>query len=529
MQLEVSQYQGSGGFSEVTVTHKGEQLFFQSSTYGKVNVIHTPARVFEEINGYWAWLPEEAQDKIWNCYVEIKDHLDNVPDILFTSNFIKKRIKEMYKHMPMASFQRWLLTMGNLYIPPDTKDTIDEDSRYPRTDQTYLKEDYINLAVLSLAIRPLLPIWGEYIDPERQSGSNDLYKEMSAVGLIAETELVEWPVEKPAFEKLLNYIRISIEEVPIQMGSILKGIGSAEIPYWLQAKVLVRRLTIVPLSDHQIGHSIIANIYRYVGETQKPNYRRATDRVNDKRQDRGSGGDEDDKTSFLEEYKIKQRVATGDATTYDVFGENIAGIVQHVDPTMDLSLLVKCADVVPRVEKLRIHQHQVLLAQWVLAKGFSPRAYMHVKKSVVNRLLAATQAVLWHWKFYDIACYMQVEQISSTVQDVPGISKSPRSGTRISRKYDADLVELFPHAKPQRISQRKQHSQTDGVNRSGNYAAIAINNLTRMMMSYDWYYHGPKELKILTDQPEGRGLLVTPPKIKDQVTELAIHLAKINQ
>lgn len=526
MFLFVSQIQGNG-FTEVTAEHKKERLVFAVTTYGKIK-LQDPTKIFEEINGYWAWLGEEAQDGIWEAYKEIKQILDNATDSFHIARYIKRQIVLMYQWMPMDSFSKWLLTRGNLYIPSDIRDSITEDSRYPRLEQTYLKEDYINLSVMALSIRPVLPIWGEYIDPNRQGDSNDLYKEMEAVGLISETEIVNWPQPNSAFEKLHNYIAITAEDTPTTLGSLWKGIGSTEIPLWLQAKVLVRRLTIVPLCNHDATHSIIANIYRYVKSNLKPTDRRTTDRVNEKRPD-GPGSDEDDKTSFLEGYKVKQRVADGDAVLFNVYSENMAVLSQKVDPTMDLRLLERSIVNLQSMEKLQIYEHQILLAQWVLAKGFPPKAFFQVDKRSVDRLLATTQALLWHWGYWDIAVFMQVERIMATVQDIPGITMRPRGGSRIARRFDEELVQLYPHAKPQKVPQKMRDSQVDTINRSANFAAIGINNLTRELMRYNWYYHGPQELKALAEQPEGRGLLVIPPKIKDQITELVIHLAKLNQ
>jgi hypothetical protein len=522
MHLEVTQIQGSG-FTEVAAVHKGERLVWSVGTYGKVK-LNDPLRVFDEINAYWAWMGADVQEKVWEQYKELKHYLEQVMDPFHISKYLRRHIVLMYQAMPLDSFSKWLLTRGNLYIPSDIQDTITADAHYNNAEQTYLKADYINLAALSLALRPMLPVWGEYIDQGGQGVGNDLYKEMEAVGLINETEITNWPVDNPAFDKLHNYIRITTEDTPITLGRLWEGMGSAEIPIWLQAKVLVRRLTIVPLCDHSATHSIIANVYRYVKSNLKPTDRRTTDRVNEKRPE-GEGRDEDDKTSLLEGYKVKQRIAHGDAVLFTVFSENMAGLAQRVDPTVDLKLLDRTIEVLPDVAKVQIHEHQIRLAQWVLAKAYSPRAFYHIPKAAVNRLLATAQALLWHWGYMDIACLLQVERINTTDQEIPGITQQPRSSTRISRKYVDELMLLYPHVKPQKA----KANDPEGSTRNGNVAALGINNLTRLIMAGNWYYHGPRELRKLAGQPEGRGLLVVAPTIKSRITELVIDLAKLNR
>ena len=522
MHLEISQTQGDG-FTEVTAVHNGNKLVFSTGTYGKVK-LNSTVGVFDEINAYWEWAGADVQNSVWECYCEIKQYLEPVMDSFHIGKHLKKYITVMYQSMPMESFSKWLLTRGNLYVPSDIPDAIVDSARYKREDQTYLKSHYIDLATLALALRPVLPIFGEYIDHGGVGGGSDLYKEMEVVSLITDTELVSYPKEEPAFEKLFNYIRITTDDGPVSLARLWKGMGSAEVPLWFQAKVVVRRLTIVPLTDHNATHSIIANVYRYVRTNMKPADRRATDRVKEKTPE-DEGMDEDDKTSLLENYKVKQRIADGDAVLYAVYSENIAGIAQKVDPTVDIKLIEQTTGILDNLNKIQINPHQIRIGQWVLAKAFPPKAFYHIPKAAVQRLLAATQALLWHWGYLDIAVLMQVECISTTEQNIPGITQQPRSNTRISRKYIDELMVAYPHVKPQ----RPKIGTGEINNRSGNIAAIGINSVTRLVMQNNWYYHGPKELSKLAQQTEGRGMVAVPPAIKNRITELVLDLAKLNQ
>jgi len=517
MHLEVAQFQGDG-FSEVRTVHKNESLVWSTGTYGKVR-LNNPHGAFDEINGYWASLPEQAQDAIWEAYKELKEEFERITDFVQEIKGVRRLITELYRNMPMDSFNAWLLR-GNLYIPSDVQETPDVNGRYKNSAQTYLVADYINLAVVALALRPLIPIWGEFIDQGGYGSGNDLYKEMDAMGLIAHTEIMNWPHDSPAIDKLEGYIQVPVNNEAITLRSLWLGLGSAERPVWLMANVLVRRLTIVPLCDHTNPQSVIAYVYKYIRSKLKPTERRTADRVNEKRPE-GGGRDEDDKTSLLEEYKVKQRIADGDAVLYDIQTENMAGMAQKVDPTIDLRLLERTVGSLDRMGRVAISSHQVHLAQWVMAKGFPPRAFSHVKKVSVNRLLVTAQALLWHWGCLEVACLMTVEPISMADQNAPGLSYRPRPSTRISRKYIDRLMELYPHVKPQRGK--------DTSMRNGNVASLGINTVTREIMTGNWNYVGPLELKRLAGQPEGRGLLVIPPTIKNNITEAVIKIAELNQ
>jgi hypothetical protein len=377
----------------------------------------------------------------------------------------------------------------------------------------------------------MLPIWGEYIE---QTSDNDMYKEMAAIGLVAETEICTWPDKQTAqgnlmfaptsaFEKLQSYVRFCTEDTPVTLGNLWKGMGSAEIPIWLQAKIMVRRLTIVPLCNTN-SHSIIANVYRYAKSNLKPPDRSTSDRVNEKRPE-GGGGDEDEKTSYLESYKTKQRISGGDAAVYAFDTKNMAQLAQKVDPTVDLNLLVLCVKRLEEVARYEVQPHQELIAQWVMSKAFPARAFWHIPREAVVRLLAVTQTLLWHWGYHDIAVFMQVRLYMSTDQMLPNLIKSTKSGSRISAKYKEELAQQFPHVKLLRRGRADLDADADSDNR----AALAINNATSFIRSSTWTYMGPIELHRLAGQPEGHQQLIVPQTIKNTITELVLHLAKLNK
>lgn len=519
MQIEITQYQG-GGFNQVATVHNGQRLTWSCNTFGKVRIAD-PDGVFREINRYFATLSADNADALWGLYEQAHTQMEEVVDTFKGVIGLKYIVHQMYQLIDIEEASKSLLK-GDLFIPPEVNRSLTDASRYKNRDQTYLVEDYINLAVFSMALRALIPLWGEYIDQGGHGTGNDLYKEMEAMSLINDASLIQWPSENPAFEKLASYIMVSSEANPATLSSIWRGMGNEEVPTWLLANVLVRRLTIVPLEGIH-ATNICAYVYRYIRSKLKASDRRTSDRVTEKRHDGGGGRDEDDKTSLLEEYKIKQRIADGDTVLFSEYTRNMMGIAQEVDPTIRLNLLDKAAEALPRMEKTAVNPHQVKLAQWVLAKGFPPRAMGHITKEAVNRLLVTAQALMWHWGFLEVACLMTVDGVSATDQNVPGLTHRPRPSTRISRKYIDQLMELYPHVKAQRGK--------DTNLRNGNVAAIGINTITRDIMAGNWYYLGTLDLKKLAENQHysGRGILVVPPTIKNTLTELVIYTAQFNQ
>lgn len=522
MHIEVVSTQGTG-FIEVAVVHKDKRINWATMPYSKIRVADQQ-RVFQEINDYWKWLGVEAQDKIFHCYVKIREIIDMSMDPMRSSIGISHYVNEMYKSMPMESFRYWLCTIGNLFIPLDTEEVITEDSRYNRLDQTYLKHDYINLASMALALRPMIPVWGEFLD---QCTTQELHKEEEVIALINGTEIVNWPIDEKsidgtpvetAYDKLTSYVRFCVENEATTLSTLWRGMSSIEIADILQSRVMVRRLTIVLLNDPS-SHSIVSNTFRYIKTNINPADRSTADRVNEKRPD-NSGSDEDDKTSFIESNKNKQRVPPGDIAAFNVDALDYKLLINKVDPTVPEDKIKACLDYIPVISNKEIHPHQELIAQCVMQKAFPPKAFYHVNKLAVNHLLAMTQAILWHWGFEHIAVFMQVELFYN---GDTGVSSQPRNSTRIQNRFKDEMDRLFPFHKPQRTT--GSGVPTPPVNMAG----ISIQTIHASIRASNWVYHGPEELFVAAEQVSASKVLVIPPQIKSMLTELIIKIGQENQ
>lgn len=518
MKLEVSRVQ-STGFVEVRASHKKEDpLIWAAGAYGKVR-LNKPEAVFDEINAYWETLSEDTQDQLWECYKSIHATTRMVKDSFYVANNIRFYVNKLYGLLPMEGFKHWLLLSGRLHVPSEIQDTITVGSRYTDEGQTYLKADYINLAIFSLAIRPMLPIWGAYID---MMEGNQKGKELEALGLINDTELLDWPKGLSVFEKLKRYIDERITDGSISMASTWKGFSSTEIPKLILAKVIVRRLTIAVMSD-PTATSIISSVHWYIRYCLNPADRTTAERVNDKKID-SKAGDEDDKTSFIDAHKIKLKVVIGDSVSFEEDANRPALIAQKIDPTIDLNLLNQCLACIPMVENFPLEVHQKRIAQWVNSKAFSAKAYPHIDKPYLHKLVAIAQALLWHWGFIEVALVMQVSRYVEDGITGTSLPIAAKSWPRIQPKYKEELNTAFPFLKPM----RPRPGDTNPNERHTNYTIISITNLTTEIRSANWVYHGPKALWEVSDQPKGHSIIAFPQNFKNLLTDMVLHIAKIN-
>lgn len=525
MRLLVTGFQGSG-FTEVTVEHRGEKLKFAANIYSKVN-LSEPQRVFKEINNYWEGLKYEDQCFIWDCYKRIHEILNMSLDPAKVMTSIRYYVKEMYSRMPMNGARRWLTTIGGLFIPDDVARASSADMRYD-PKQTYLEHEYINLATMSLAMRPMIPIFGEYLE---SSSSQTTNKETEALSLMYDCDIVNWPMNETGpngelvdsvFDKLAGYVQFCVEKEPTTLARLWASQGTVNVPENMRSKVFVRRLTIVALDDPS-SFSIVANTWRYVLSIVDPAARTTADRVAGKNPE--SGGDDDDKTSFIESNKTKHRVQPGDIVAYDEDTLDYVKLAQVVDPTIDLRKLEQCIAAMSKTANSPINPHQIKLAQWVMASGsaFPPRAFQHIEADSTKRLLAVTQAILWHWGFVDIAVFMQVDLLKQGTSSSQFQLGNTRTNSRIPTRYKEDLDKLFPHQKAPQITGAGVPGKME------NMTAIAIGTATASIHASNWVYKGPAPLFKAAGQVMSTPVLVIPQTIKATLAELVIHLGRINQ
>lgn len=524
MELAITE-RSSDGFVEVTTSHKGESIAWQTKFYAKVKLATPRAvdEVFLGINMYMATLPEPVQDMIFECYRDMKETITETIDGMAMVDPLRRSIKQLYKLIPMEHLYHWMMQRYDVYVP-ELKDSVSDTDRYSDRDETYIKSDYYDLLAFCLAIRLLIPIWGEYISQGGSGHGGDQYKEQDALSLASDTEMMSWPPpgpdgSQPVREKLIRYFEIKAGKVTVSLADLWNGIGTTSIPQRLLALVVLRRLTIVSLSDHGAKKHIISNIHHYADQQLSPNDKRLG-AVAPKLKER-EGRDEDDKTSVTEQYKIKHRVSDGDISAFEVDASRMAIQAMTVDPTFDQRLLDITAAQLPRLNTMVASEHQIILAQWALAKSFSPDAFDDVNVKAINELLVTAQALYWHWELFDIAALMTVERMALSDANSTGVSPIPKPTSRFRPEVSEGLMEMFPHFFPQ--------SGKEAKDIKGNVGHIGITTAMQEMFGVSWHYLGPSELYKLTSFPQGKRYIIAQASIRQTLFDAVKKIVSLNQ
>lgn len=486
--------------NDIEVIHGKEVLHFSAGPLDHKNVERS--RIFHEINAFWASLDQARQKEIFEVYRQIEETFDTVFELKKLHTRLTRLSTELLNLHPLEDIAFWVKAKTDIRPPSSMKlDYGPNDTR----DMTYLRDDYEEITVLSIALRPMVPIWGQYIEKNnREVGTN--YKEYMALGLISRSRLIR----SSAIRRLELYIEASVRSDSATLASVIGGLGSTELPGWLMAQTLVRRISVVDITNSDDRNNLISNLYRSVRGAVDALNRKFKGAVRDKRPE-GSDNEEDN-SSIAENYKVKQVISDGDLVVLSYFTEKLDAVAKRIDPEIPLELVKDCYQALKQDSNFTIQQPTLVLTQWVIRDALPPRSIPSMNKPALLRAMAVCQAALMHWGYPYLAALIGATPSRTDDGDFLGIMESR---SRIPKEMVAKLIELYPHY------QAEGRQATD---KQLNPACRAVELLTKELIHSDWVVRGPKELLTTIEAPRNKVILV-PADIRAQLASLVIQLA----
>ncbi len=505
----------------VKLSHDGNTLFFNVATYTKTydrSESVNPHKMFDELNAYWETNTPEQLNRIWDVYMRSHQALKFQTDLVVIEKMLRRYVAEMYAQVNLKAVRDWVVFKSNIMIPASLKDQYEESELQDYRDRTYLRKDYIDLVAMVLGVRMMVPLWGEFIAVSESETSQ--FKEYVAMRLLYESDIVV----SDAMTRLRDYVRATIvnsKENNVSAAAILVGISTTELPDYVTAMAVVRRLAIGDISPPDENSHIITNIHQYIGNTLRSQDRKFGGkqfggRVTDKNEATNNRNGPDEQTvSMAEMYKVKQEVPDGDLVALSVYTENVHGMASKVDPTIPPELVNACMESIAKLDKEPVLKHQVVLVQWTMKDVLPTRAGESLDKPSIMRAMAVTQALLWHWGFYDIAALVTASKLpnNSTSYGYGGIGDGRG---RIPKEIMDQLQLLFPHYVQ---GKGKQQSM-----RAVNVGAKSVDTFADIITESSWRLNCPNALIEKTNRLENSKRMVVPGDLRIQLARLILFI-----
>ena len=498
-----------GGRSlQMKIEHEDQLLLFDLSSYNK-NYLIGGYDVCEHINAYFASLPIQKQEVIFNTMSQIRETFEELSDTSSLCIKLIPMIHRLYEELNLEDIERWMVYHTTIRIPAKFDENyVHSDERPFSRDKTYTRPDYTKLVALTLALRVMVPIWGEFILRTRvETGTS--FKEYYAYSLLAQTRINECA----AIEKLKVYIRANIQAEKSMSSVIVSGVGSEDYGPWVLSSLLVKRLCVGDVRGNEINTNLVVTIHNDL--TAKNNGSSGSsfgDPIQNKIFE--GDGDESQGPSRIENFKIKSEFPIGDIASIEHYSSDYRRVGTDLMPEMDMVLLEEFVGAAKALLSQPISSYQTNLMQWVLAPVIPPRSMAHLDKITNVNLMAVAQTYLWQKDHKKLACLL------TALSDNEGIDFQQNgigSMARITREQMDELQVLFPYSK---VSVKKK------VTTAINSAVAAIDALAVGFNASDWVLTAPSRFVEEIVGAKHLRRYSCPHDIKIILAKLAIEVSK---
>lgn len=512
---------GAYSQSDATMVHNDISLMWNYAAFKKQQGKEASANVglFEEINEYWDYVGSENPrklDQIFSVYLRIKDAFENTENTKALIGTLAPLLEELYKLHPIDDLDHWVKFRSGIRIPEKIGEKFVESDDLSNTRlKTYTKDDYHKLLVLALALRVVVPVWGELISyTEKHKILGTHWKEDGAFKLLNRTNLMYCE----AMVKLRGYVNafIPTDKSKRPYSAILAGVGTEDFPEWLLAVIVFRRVCIGDIRNTNPESHLVSSIHSYILNRLNPSESSFIGHVREKNNRKEMDGDEN-KLSRLEGYKIRQELAEGDIAIIVHGARDPYRNAKIISPSIDLALVEEALVTTRQLLNIHVQQPQLTVMQWVLDPAIKPRGLQYLPKPQFLDAMAVAQAVLWHNQHYEIAAL--VSAIAETA-DAEFSEVGMGGHGRITRDLAEQLAfEYKYHLRPN----SKQQKETGRVQ---NTAVLAIDLVTKQFDQFGWLATLPSDKVRVANPTTMSRRIVLPNNIRSLFAKLSIAIAQ---
>lgn len=476
MEMQINRSMSSN-FPDARMTHRGESLRWNGKLFKDTNVMKDELdelHVFDQINGFWAHQPEATQDKIFDVYRRIKELFrpGDIPDQRQLTKQLYVLVAELYQYHDLTAIRRWVdFYAENIFIPHNIPEYFNPSGDKTMTrEKTYIKEDYRWLITMSVALRAMYPIWGDFVETiNAETGTQ--FKEYYAFLLLAQSSIYH----SEPMERLRTYVSNTIPAGELNDSAILGGLSSEDFPVWMLALSVVRRLTIGDISG--INSNLITNVHTYITNKNKNVEKTGFVGIVKPKLFEGASQDGDNNLSRLEGYKVKQDIPAGDVAILAFSVHNVHGNARRLCPGIDPKLVDMSLKSTKALMNVQLKDPQVTLIRWVMKPVITPRGIMQLGKKEMLEAMAVTQAVLWHTGYKELAALVSAR--AQPNDEEMQLREAPIK-TRIPRELQDQLEVLFPYAR------RQSGRSRDPLAKKQNSGALAIETMAAQFREHEW-------------------------------------------
>lgn len=424
----------------ILVTHRGRKFeFFIHRTFNKTNLVESyrPGRgdAFDVINDFLALLSDDRADALFRQYERFAEtrtyHMNKtVPSHMERDDSYRRIVKELFTIVDYQSVYDWMEKNVDLQYPPNVEEFVAEGLN---PDRTYVKQDYKELTALGLTLRLVVPFWVQYIYDHGDAIGNDR-KELMALKLLDMTDIIY----SPPYERFVRFIEATndcVENVKNTFKTIV-GVGSEEQLEISKTRKIVRRVAFI---DPLVGDGIIQAVFNEI-KNQPTDTQRSQNKIKDKK--KTASRSEEEETSVIEQYRIKEELPKGDTRSISYYLERLL-FLQDTDNTFTNKEIKSLQRLIKELIKSghEVDTHNLMLAMFVV-KGVPPESLEVVDREFQIAACVSVYGLMVKWEMYDLAL-LALGKLEENTDDLGPAVTSNRS--TIPADLDRQLDEIYPY------------------------------------------------------------------------------------
>lgn len=450
---------------------KNEPLDFTMQLYGKVKDAEYVFRDFNNFIAYFEKVNRDGADELFSLFKQISEANGIFGFSKNSQETVKAAVRRMYQILTPNAVLMWLSNFDDKIELPIVP--IDKSNDYS-PDQTYNLQEYKELLALSILIKPMILVWGDFGVKSKTLPAAAI--EEQCLSFLKGTVIEE----TDAFSRHRVFVE-ALTEDQITTAGVLEGISSSSLPRKTFACAVVNKLCQIRSSHkgEDVGNqviNIVANMHRYVKSIIASLNKTGTNTVTKTFKEKGT---DEDNTSNAECYNIREDIPEVTKAFFDSYAKDLTKLAISAKHDINKSNVLELAKYNHRTNITPV-EVQYKMVGIILADQIGVRSIQHTIRDSALNAFAVAQEILFEMGHPNLAALL-----TATIMRDDERNLMRPTQKILKEQIKSAQLELLNEFYPYRLKSKGSRIPYK------NPAVIAIEEIANRFAAYVWELHLP--------------------------------------
>lgn len=406
---------------------------------------------FTVLNSYLEYKGDDFKSKLMDTLVTVQQEVDNlltVPELHPLPYHIVLPVLDLFDLQDVFYFLKFVF---KLTPPPNLADQFDplieQDSRGTRV-QTYLKDDYLELAALSTILK--VGLMGTYnLVYNRQKDLSSTHREYILFHLYRKHPIMESPPMVKVrgwIEKLIEQTSTSDDTESIR--TLERQVPKQELSNFILSIIISQKIAIAPLINDSEASNVVTKAYNYINNKLKN-----SGDISNSYKNKTSGTSEEnhsEKESYAENIRVSSSRNDGEIIEMNWAVNSIERIISQLpkkqQQLVDIRQAKEVRTYISNIVATNILESQISIVASIFKSIMDPRCIDYLEIENLFNLFAVAFSYLWNLGHKQLAVVLLSSVDNSLNEDVVYINSTVNK-SRIPKELKEELDIIFPYKK----------------------------------------------------------------------------------